>query len=113
MSNPTWLYHETLGAKLFANTSDIVAAGDGWYDTPAKFGTPWTSVVPAPAAIIVDGVSVKSAVELASESEADPLTFDPAAITINPDDDDFDGPVQAPAPVAAEPAESPKKSKKK
>ena len=91
-----WLYHEQHGPKLFTDEASILLAGDGWYDSPAKFGTPWESVISAPVRTRdADGVMGKSAVELAAEVEPDPRSFDPAAITPNPDpmDDDDDVPV--------------------
>ncbi len=50
MYHHKWLYHETHApaGKMFRSDTEEAAAGDGWVDTPAKFGQTEPAVDAAP-----------------------------------------------------------------
>lgn len=33
---PCWRYHETESPRIFKTEDDLLQAGDGWHDSPAK-----------------------------------------------------------------------------
>ena len=66
-----WMYHQSQGDRLFSSQDDLDAAGPGWRDSPAAFGTPEPVVVKVEAT-----PSAPSAVELLTEIQSpDPVKF--------------------------------------